>query len=462
MLVLYTPCAPASVGLLVFWGVAEALVPSDDPVVVRCTPCCVNRASTVRPTRARSSPSLPASCISSLAPYVHHAVLVQPAVVDDGRSGQGFAFHYKLLNREEDKLGEGQFATVRKAVQKKTGKMVAVKCILVSKLTKEDEDALKVEIEVMRTLKHPNLVQFIDYFEDAEYCFLIMELMTGGELFTRIVEKEKYSELEAQRVVKTLTEAIGYCHTQFVVHRDLKPENILLSDPTEEALIKIADFGFAKVDKGNARALQTACGTPGYVAPEILKGEKYGKEVDIWSLGVIFYILLCGYPPFHHSNQNKLFDIIKAGQYEFDEADWKDISEEAKDLIRHMLVVDPSRRYTCAQILAHPWVTGVVSDAPLTGTIGQLKIFNARRKLKAGFNAVRTAVRVRMLTNALRDAKSAMVADEAKAAAAAAGGMPVQNPMIAGPVDGAGGGVAGAGVAGAGTGVAASPASPGK
>ena len=137
------------------------------------------------------------------------------------------------------------------------------------------------------------------------------------------------------------------------------------------------------------------------MAPEILKNQKYGKEVDVWSLGVIFYILLCGYPPFHDSNQAQLFEQIKAGQYEFDPEDWASISDGAKDLITHILVVDPRKRYTTQQILAHPWVVGKVSDAPLPGTIGQLKIFNARRKLKAGMNAVRTMVRVRMMTAAL-------------------------------------------------------------
>lgn len=313
-----------------------------------------------------------------------------------------FDAHYRMLLSEDQKLGEGQFAIVRRGVHKVTGQIVAVKCIELSRLTKEDEDALEVEVEVMRKLNHPNLVQFIDYFEGVDYNYLVMELMSGGELFTRIVEKEKYSEKEAQRLIRTLTDAMGYCHSAGVVHRDLKPENILLANDSDDAPIKIADFGFAKFDKGNAHQLSTACGTPGYVAPEILSGGKYGREVDVWSCGVIFYILLCGYPPFHSSNQARLFELIKTGTFEFDPTDWKDISEQAKDLIRKILVVDPAKRYTTSQILTHPWLLSEVSDAPLTSTLGQLKMFNARRKLRAGMNAVRSAVRVRMMLTALK------------------------------------------------------------
>lgn len=330
---------------------------------------------------------------------------------------QVFSQHYQLLTGEDSKLGEGQFAVVRKGINRSTGAIVAVKCIELSRLTKEDEDALEVEVEVMRRLKHPNLVQFVDYFEDVDYNYLVMEMMTGGELFTRIVEKEKYSEAEAQRLVRTLVEAIKFCHDLGIVHRDLKPENILLANPADDAPLKIADFGFAKFDLGNARNLSTACGTPGYVAPEILKGDKYGKEVDVWSLGVIAYILLCGYPPFHSSNQARLFELIKAGEFEFDEADWKDISVDAKDLIARMLTVDPLKRMTTTQTLSHAWLVNTASDAPLPGTIGALKMFNARRKLKAGMNAVRSAVRVRMLLNALKN--PALVAAAAAAASAA-------------------------------------------
>lgn len=340
-----------------------------------------------------------------------------------------FSFHYTLLKDDKSKLGEGQFAVVRKAIDNKTGDHVAVKCIDISRLTAEDEDALKVEVEVMKALSHDHLVKFIDFYEDSDYYFLVMEMMSGGELFTRIVEREKYSEADAQVCVKTLTEAIQYCHSHNVVHRDLKPENILLANPSPDAPLKIADFGFAKFDHGHARQLGTACGTPGYVAPEILEGGKYGKEVDIWSLGVIFYILLCGYPPFHDPNQAKLFEKIKAGEYDMDEEDWGAISPEAKDLVNKMLVVDPRHRYTCEQILAHTWITGRASDENMPGTIGQLKMFNAKRKLKATMSAVRAGVRVRMMLASLGNAAATLEAERKAEAETAAHPTPTTNPM---------------------------------
>lgn len=169
--------------------------------------------------------------------------------------------------------------------------------------------------------------------------------MEGGELFDRIVDKSYYTEREARDLVLLLLEAIKYCHSYGIVHRDLKPENVLLSSKDDNASIKLADFGFAKKLDLDSENLTTACGTPGYVAPEILKGSSYGKTVDIWSIGVITFILLCGYPPFHHDNHNALFRLIKAGKFEFSSPYWDHISDEAKDLINQMLVVDPAKRY---------------------------------------------------------------------------------------------------------------------
>jgi calcium/calmodulin-dependent protein kinase I len=323
----------------------------------------------------------------------------------DQSRDQPFAFTYKLLLDANDKLGEGQFAVVRKAQHKQSGKIYAVKCIKKAQLNEEDLQALIVEVQVMKKLHHPNLVGFVEFYTDVDYYFLVMELMTGGELFQRIVEKERYSEREARDLVKTLTQAIAYCHEAGVVHRDLKPENILLADPSETALVKIADFGFAKmIQSTEDRTLETACGTPGYVAPEILRNERYGKEVDIWSLGVIFYILLCGYPPFHDSNQKRLFEKIKRAEYEFDSPDWDGISDHAKDLITKILVPDPRRRLTAAQILSHPWVRGSVdvADRDLSETRAQLRKFNARRKLRAGMKTVLTTVRIQRLTQSIK------------------------------------------------------------
>ena len=188
-----------------------------------------------------------------------------------------------------------------------------------------------------------------------------------------------------------------------------QPENVLLASEADET-IKVADFGFAKelasTDDG---MLHTACGTPGYVAPEILRQKPYGPSVDIWSLGVIFYILLCGYPPFHSDHgQHDLFRKIKAGDYEFDSPDWDDISAEAKDLISHILIVDPRKRFNARQILAHPWMQlESVGQANLARTVDNMRRFNARRKLRAAQKAVLSTVRMRMLVGAIRSAQAA-------------------------------------------------------
>lgn len=179
---------------------------------------------------------------------------------------------------------------MKSAISKADNSHWAVKCIDKASLTAEDEEALRVEVEVLQLVHHPNIVQLREVFDCQKTFYMVMEEMSGGELFDRIVEKEKYSEKEASNVVKKLAAALLYCHNQGIAHRDLKPENLLYQSTSEDAEIKIADFGLAKLIKGDS-LMQTACGTPGYVAPEILEGRPYGAEVDLWSLGVITYIL---------------------------------------------------------------------------------------------------------------------------------------------------------------------------
>ena len=180
-----------------------------------------------------------------------------------------------------------------------------------------DEDcvALKQEIALLKSLRHPNIITLHEHFEDDAHYYLVTEKCAGGEIFDRIVEREFYSELKARNVARALLQAIEYCHDQGVCHRDLKPENLLLTSREDDESFKIADFGFGKRsvglasrgDHNNAYGLSTQCGTPGYIAPEILEGQRYGKGVDIWSAGIITYILLCGYPPFHDDDLKQLF-----------------------------------------------------------------------------------------------------------------------------------------------------------
>jgi len=296
------------------------------------------------------------------------------------------------------KLGSGTFSVVREGVRKSDGARFAIKCIKKAGLSDEDREALDAEVEILRQMTHPNIMVLEDFFSEDTHYFLVTELMEGGELFDRIVEKEFYSEKEARDLVKLLLQAISYCHAANIVHRDLKPENLLLTSRSDDANIKIADFGFAKRITMNDEGLETACGTPGYVAPEILEGKKYGKEVDVWSIGIITYILLCGYPPFHHDVHTILFKMIKKGDFEFDSPYWDHVSEDAKALISQMLCVDPNKRPSCEELLMHSWITGDdVATTQLTSALKELKAFNARRKFKAAVNTVKTVNRMQKI-----------------------------------------------------------------
>jgi len=306
--------------------------------------------------------------------------------------GDSFSDNYKIGKA----LGEGAFSVVREAVNRKSNESYAVKVITRAKLSAEDELALKDEISILQSLKHENIIFLYSSYSEPTFYYLVTEMMKGGELFDRIVAKTYYNEKEARDVCKILFEAIAYCHGQGIAHRDLKPENLLLQSKTNDRDIKIADFGFAK-KVSSEECLLTQCGTPGYVAPEILRGVPYGQKSDMWSLGVIAYILIGGYPPFIEQNQRELFRKIKRGSYEFHVEYWGQISREAKDLISALLTVEPKRRLNAQASLEQPWMTG--SDDYLVGqdlgvNLVEFKRFNAKRKL-------RQAVFTLMATNKL-------------------------------------------------------------
>jgi calcium/calmodulin-dependent protein kinase I len=244
---------------------------------------------------------------------------------------------------------------------------------------------------------HPNIIKIFDHFEESKHFYLVTELIHGGELFERIVSKEFYTELEARELVKILLKAIGFIHDKGVVHRDLKPENLLLTSDSDDANIKIADFGLAR-RVGNCKG---TVGSPMYVAPEVLLKQKYGKPVDVWGIGVIVYILLCGNPPFYEpEDRQKQFTFIKTGHYTFDSHNWKCVSAEAKDLIRKMLVVNTGERWTCKQLLEHPWFS--IAELPATNlnsALVELKKFNARRKFRSAVQTIQTINRLSKLVS---------------------------------------------------------------
>lgn len=284
-------------------------------------------------------------------------------------------------------LGQGTFATVKLATCISDGTKWAVKVIKRSALTSEDEESLKMEIQILTLTNHQHIVSVKEVFYSKNYVYLIMDLMTGGELFDRIVTKDHYSEQEAKQALQQIVVAIKYCHEKNIVHRDLKPENILYSSPADDATLKIADFGLATLLRPN-QMMNVACGTPGYVAPEILRGVAYGKEVDMWSIGVILYILLCGFPPFYDDNNKKLFALIIAANFSFPDPYWTNITHSAKDLVSRLLVVDPKERLTAEQTLNHPWMSEEGSGALLEHFRPNLKSYNARRRFRGAIRAV--------------------------------------------------------------------------
>lgn len=262
------------------------------------------------------------------------------------------SFHrfYKLGR----KLGSGAFSVVHIATHRETRKQVAVKCIAKASLKPQDVHSLKQEVEVMSSLNHPNIVPLLDYFEENRYYYIVTPLCTGGELFYDLVKRKSYTEEDARVLMRKLASAIDYLHLRGIVHRDLKPENILLKTSAPGAEVMIADFGFARPMNGSRRG--TACGTPGYVAPEVVQGEPYGAEVDCWSLGVILFILLCGYPPFPGANHATVLNKVVKAEYKFEAPYWDDVSDEAKDLVTELLAVDRTERLDASGILAHPWM----------------------------------------------------------------------------------------------------------
>ncbi|XP_017676771.1 PREDICTED: calcium/calmodulin-dependent protein kinase type 1G [Lepidothrix coronata] len=225
-------------------------------------------------------------------------------------------------------LGSGAFSEVFLVKQKSTGKLFALKCIKKSPLTRDS--SLENEIAVLKKIKHENIVTLEDIYESTTHFYLVMQLVSGGELFDRILERGVYTEKDASLVIHQVLTAVKYLHENGIVHRDLKPENLLYLTPEENSKIMITDFGLSKMEQNGI--MSTACGTPGYVAPEVLAQKPYSKAVDCWSIGVITYILLCGYPPFYEETESKLFEKIKEGYYEFESPFWDDISESGKAL----------------------------------------------------------------------------------------------------------------------------------
>ncbi|KAK2659279.1 hypothetical protein Ddye_005812 [Dipteronia dyeriana] len=289
--------------------------------------------------------------------------------------------HY-LLGK---KLGQGQFGTTYMCIDKSTNAHFACKSIPKRKLLcREDYDDVWREIQIMHHLsEHPNVVRIKGTYEDSVFVHLVMELCAGGELFDRIVAKGHYSERQAVELIKTIVGVVEACHSLGVMHRDLKPENFLFDSSGDDAKLKATDFGLSVFYKPG-QPLCDVVGSPYYVAPEVLL-KHYGPEVDVWSAGVILYILLSGVPPFWAETESGIFRQILKGKLDFESEPWPGISESAKDLIRKMLERDPRQRISAHEVLCHPWIVDdtVAPDKPLdSAVLSRLKHFSAMNKLK--------------------------------------------------------------------------------
>uniref|UniRef100_A0A8I6AC70 calcium/calmodulin-dependent protein kinase n=1 Tax=Rattus norvegicus TaxID=10116 RepID=A0A8I6AC70_RAT len=292
-----------------------------------------------------------------------------------------FTDDYQLF----EELGKGAFSVVRRCVKKTSTQEYAAKIINTKKLSARDHQKLEREARICRLLKHPNIVRLHDSISEEGFHYLVFDLVTGGELFEDIVAREYYSEADASHCIHQILESVNHIHQHDIVHRDLKPENLLLASKCKGAAVKLADFGLAIEVQGEQQAWFGFAGTPGYLSPEVLRKDPYGKPVDIWACGVILYILLVGYPPFWDEDQHKLYQQIKAGAYDFPSPEWDTVTPEAKNLINQMLTINPAKRITADQALKHPWVcqrSTVASMMHRQETVECLRKFNARRKLK--------------------------------------------------------------------------------
>ncbi|XP_017594864.1 calcium/calmodulin-dependent protein kinase type II subunit delta isoform X11 [Cyanistes caeruleus] len=277
-----------------------------------------------------------------------------------------------------------------------TGQEYAAKIINTKKLSARDHQKLEREARICRLLKHPNIVRLHDSISEEGFHYLVFDLVTGGELFEDIVAREYYSEADASHCIQQILESVNHCHLNGIVHRDLKPENLLLASKSKGAAVKLADFGLAIEVQGEQQAWFGFAGTPGYLSPEVLRKDPYGKPVDMWACGVILYILLVGYPPFWDEDQHRLYQQIKAGAYDFPSPEWDTVTPEAKDLINKMLTINPAKRITASEALKHPWIcqrSTVASMMHRQETVDCLKKFNARRKLKGAILTTMLATR---------------------------------------------------------------------
>ncbi|XP_046721079.1 serine/threonine-protein kinase H1 homolog isoform X3 [Silurus meridionalis] len=266
-------------------------------------------------------------------------------------------------------IGRGSFSRVVRVEHKGTRQPYAIK--MIETRWREGREVCESELRVLRRVRHTNIIQLMEVFETAERVYMVMELATGGELFDRIIARGSFTERDATRVLRMVLDGVRYLHMLGITHRDLKPENLLYYHPGADSKIMITDFGLASTrKKGDECLMKTTCGTPEYIAPEILVRKPYTNAVDMWALGVISYILLSGTMPFEDDNRMRLYRQILKGKYSFSGEvgignPWPSVSNLAKDFIDRVLTVDPGERLTAGQALKHPWIVSMAASSSM-------------------------------------------------------------------------------------------------
>jgi len=288
--------------------------------------------------------------------------------------------HYRIGKM----LGSGAFGEVRVCVHRESGAQRAVKVLRKSHMDEDEKKMLFNEINNLKDLDHPNILKMYEFFEDEKRYYIVTEICKGGELFDEILASGRFNEKNAAVLIKQVLSCINYCHNANIVHRDLKPENILLEANKEFDQIKIIDFGTSLVYDPNKK-LDEKLGTPYYIAPEVL-GKNYGSKCDIWSIGVIVYILLSGIPPFNGKDDQEIMKAVRKGKFSFSDKCWSSVSDQAKDFISKLLTLDQNARPTAAEALTHPWITELskieVDESLTLGALGNLKNFKAESTMK--------------------------------------------------------------------------------
>lgn len=342
--------------------------------------------------------------------FTHVFTKENPGTLDD---------HYTV---DKSVLGSGSYGQVMKGIHTSTGAVRAVKSIDVTKI--RDVKQFENEMAIQQSLDHPNIVKLYEVFKDAKRFYLVMELCTGGELFDRIVDEaaehegSAFSERASAKIMQQILGAVHYMHGKNYVHRDIKPENFLLQNKDKDAPIKVIDFGLAKQFVPGESRLKTKAGTPYYVAPEVLlsgsgpgcHGEGYNEKCDIWSCGVLTYIILCGYPPFYGDRDGDVLKMVKAGKFEYPSPDWDSISAEAKDFINKMLTFDKASRPSAGDILSHNWLllSDASKDVKLTSNLSsKLRKFVGQTRLK---KVVLTLMAQHMREEEIEELKATFVA----------------------------------------------------